>query len=173
MYGDLVLKELGNSGFGHRRWILRIENIGRHLDMRKFGMWTLQLIFRQINAYVVFFVRGLHCIYCMLFSFSKDLILNCFACVGKSHGAGAGAGADPKTPSELYSDPQGSWHSSNVGRHDCHDIMLAIYAENCPWKASFVHARLSPTLLAMGSTSIYALTYLAECFIPTRSWCYR
>ena len=142
-------------------------------DRRKFGLWTPPLIFCQINAYVVFCVSDLHCIYCMLFSFSEDLILTCFACVGKKHGAGAGVGADPKTPSEHHGGSQGSGHSWNVGRHDCHDRMDATSAENCPGSASFVHVRLSPTLLAMGSTSIYARTYLVECFFPTRSWYYR
>ena len=33
---------------------------------------------------------------------------------------------------------------------------------NCPGDTSLLHARLLPTLRAMGSTSIYAGTYLAE-----------
>ena len=38
---------------------------------------------------------------------------------------------------------------------------------DCPGSTSILHARLSPTLRAMRSTSVYAGTYLAECFFPT------
>ena len=113
---------LGNSGCGHSSWISRIENIGQHLDRRKFGLWTQQLIFRKINAYIVFCVLGLHCIYCMamyavlfLKGSVSDLFLHAWD-FGKSRFDGA----DPRTPWDSHCDRWLSRHSWIVGRHDCH-----------------------------------------------------
>ena len=83
-----ISKGLGNSVCGHSRRISRtdIQNRfpGQHLDrcQWKFCLWTPQHNFRQIDSYIVFFVWGLHCIFCMVFSFSKGLILNYFGMCG-------------------------------------------------------------------------------------------
>ena len=62
------------------------DNIRQHLDRWKFSLWTQQQNFRQIGSYIALIVCGLHGIYCMVFSFSKGLILDCFFMCGSFSG---------------------------------------------------------------------------------------
>ena len=71
-----ISKGLANCVCGHCSRISRIDNIRQHLDRLKFCLWTPPHNFRQINTNIAFIVWDLHCIYCMVFSFSKSLILN-------------------------------------------------------------------------------------------------
>ena len=55
--------------------------------------------------------------------------------------------------------------------HELLDDTIALIEMNrlrpTPGSIPILHARLSPTPRAMGSTSVYGGTYLAECFFPT------